>query len=281
MKQAQTLSIVIPAYNEESYIQLCLEAIARQTVMPDQVIVVDNNSSDKTATIAARYPFVTLLHEKQQGLYFSRQTGMDAATGDILCRIDADTVIDEHWVEAIKDTFAEHKVSALTGPVGYHDFVAPKLVRWLEHKFLLGALNVGYDFLFGCNMAMTRAAWKAIEVELCNEPFIMEDMDITMHLKQHGITATYSHAMSVMVSMRRVDDKPRDFHRYITGHSRTRKHHDLSAMGARYVEASFIAGYLLVKPFHMGYDPEIRRLSVKKFITPVAARPDPMAVEIK
>jgi len=56
------ISIIIPAYNEERYLGRCLDAIAAQSVRPYEVIVVDNNSSDDTAKVAQRYPFVTLLH---------------------------------------------------------------------------------------------------------------------------------------------------------------------------------------------------------------------------
>ena len=279
MTKALTLSIVIPAYNEESYISQCLDAIAQQTVTPDEVIVVDNNSTDATATIAARYPFVTLISETRQGLYFSRQAGMAAAGGGIICRIDADTVVDQHWVENIKLVFEDHEIDALTGPVGYHDFILPLFGRWCEDKFLRLALAMDYDFMFGCNMAMRRSVWQKVAPELCNESYLMEDLDITLHLKEHGIYPAYSDAMSVLVSSRRAEDKPRDFYRYITGHSRTMKHHDHSVLGARYAEVSFITAYLLLKPLHMLYDPVTRRLSMRKLLAPSIARPDPMTGE--
>src|SRR6185437_1716246 len=58
-----TLSLVIPAYNEERYIKHCLDAIASQTVTPMEVFVVDNNSTDSTAAIAKNYEFVQVLSE--------------------------------------------------------------------------------------------------------------------------------------------------------------------------------------------------------------------------
>lgn len=279
MTKALALSVIIPAYNEESYIRLCLDAIERQSVLPDEVIVVDNNSTDHTAAIARQYPFVTVIRETRQGLYYSRQAGMDAATGDILCRIDADTVVDDYWVEGILMAFEDPEVEALTGPVGYHDFVFCEAGRWIEDKFLRGALALGYDFLFGCNMAMRRDVWKSVEKDLCNESFLMEDLDITTHLVEQGVTPMYSQAMSVLVSSRRLEDRPRDFYRYITGHSRTMRHHGKSTIGARYAEASFLLTYGLIKPWHMFYDPQLKRLSTRKFLAPSIARPDPMDMD--
>ena len=56
-KNKLTLSIVIPVFNEQRYIKACLDSIAAQTVKPDEVIVVDNNSTDKTVQIAKKYKF--------------------------------------------------------------------------------------------------------------------------------------------------------------------------------------------------------------------------------
>src|SRR5688572_27451257 len=93
MVKHPSVSIVIPAYNEEGQLALCLEAIARQTVKPVEVIVVDNNSTDGTVEVAGRYPFVTVLHEWRQGVVHARDCGFDAAKGDIIGRIDAETVM--------------------------------------------------------------------------------------------------------------------------------------------------------------------------------------------
>ena len=88
-----TLSIVIPAYNEENYLRACLDSIAAQTVMPDKVIVVDNNSTDKTVALARSYDFVTLVHERQQHQSFAQATGFNLASSDIIGRIDADSIL--------------------------------------------------------------------------------------------------------------------------------------------------------------------------------------------
>src|SRR5260221_7568754 len=91
------ISIIIPAYNEEGHLPACLDAIAAQTLKPDEVIVVDNNSTDKTVEIAKKYPFVKLLNEKRQGLRYTRNTGLDAATGDVIGRIDTDSILSPKW----------------------------------------------------------------------------------------------------------------------------------------------------------------------------------------
>ena len=275
-----TLTIVIPAYNEESYLKQCLEAISRQTVMPDEVIVVDNNSTDKTAAIARSFPFVRVMIEKRQGLYHSRQTGMEAATTDIIARIDADTVVDSHWVETIKEAFTDPAVQALSGPVGYHDMPFPDFVKKVEDLCLRLARVGQYEFLMGANMALRQSAWQLVSDNLCNEPFLFEDIDIAIHLGEYGISPSYLPTMSATVSSRRFADKPADFLHYIGGHTRTLEYHEQDTpAGAHFAEGIFALVYLGIKPFHMIYDPTLRRPSLNYLLTKTEARPDPMSAE--
>src|SRR5688572_5985312 len=93
------LTIVIIAYNEEGYIANCLRSVQDQTLAPDEVIVVDNNSKDRTAEIAKSFSFVKLVTEHIQGIAPARNRGFNEATGDLIVRIDSDTKLPVDWVE--------------------------------------------------------------------------------------------------------------------------------------------------------------------------------------
>src|SRR5436190_15022830 len=116
-----TLAIVIPAYNEEDYLSACLDSVNNQSVVPSEVIVVDNNSSDKTAQIAKSYSFVRLVTEEKQGVFWAAQTGFKAAGSDIIGRIDADTILAQDWVEKVLAYMTDSSITAVTGPVNYYD----------------------------------------------------------------------------------------------------------------------------------------------------------------
>lgn len=279
MNKALTVSIVIPVFNEESYIATCLESIACQSVLPDEVIVVDNNSTDATVDIVKRFPFVTLLHESEQGVLAARRTGFDAVSSDIIARIDADTILSSNWVETVIAAFATGTIEAASGPNGYHDFVLPKAGLRLEHVMLRGALSLGYSVMFGCNMAIRSTTWHMIADEVCQENHVFEDIDIADHLLEHGIKTAYVRDMEVMVSSRRLASDFVSFKSYIGAHVRTAKHHNKSTLGARYAETMFLIGYVLFKPLHMAYDPFERRFSLRQFLSESNARPDPMAYE--
>src|SRR5438105_184501 len=153
MTKTLTLTIVIPAYNEENYLANCLESVAQQTVIPSEVIVVDNNSSDKTAQIAPSYSFAKVIKEKNQGVFFAARTGFKAANSDIIGRIDADTVLPSDWVEKVMTNFQNSDVAAVTGPVSYYDMPLPRSNYWFDHlmrKFTYQwAPNT--PFLYGSN----------------------------------------------------------------------------------------------------------------------------------
>ncbi len=277
----QTISVVIPCYNEEKALGKCLTAIANQTRKPDEVIVVDNNSQDKTVEIAKQFSFVKIVKERRQGLFYSRQTGMARAKGDVICRVDADTVLDSHWIERVEELFADPSTQAASGPMGYHDFLLPEVARQIEHGFLLGARALRYHFLFGCNMAIRQSAWRQVQAELCSDPKVLEDIDIAMHLKAHGLKIVYDRGLSAMVSIRRAEDNPLQFTSYISGHSYTLRKHGVPTVAGRYAEASFLLGYLAFKPLLMVYDTDRRRLSRSKLLYGAAKRPNPMSASSK
>src|SRR5438132_12112385 len=112
MKKALSLSLVIPVYNDERYLKACLDAIAMQTVSPDEVIVVDNNCDDGSMQLASEYPFVKIVKEKIQGKVYARNAGFNAAKGDIIGRIDTDTVLPQYWVKYVKDFYTHEPHAA-------------------------------------------------------------------------------------------------------------------------------------------------------------------------
>mgnify|MGYP000173933103 CR=1 FL=1 len=106
------LSVIIPVWNDEARIGLCLDALEAQSLPRElfEVIVVDNGSTDATAKIVAGRTGVTLLHEAQVGSYAARNLGLTRAVGDYLAFTDSDCVPDPDWLrnglEAIRDNAA-------------------------------------------------------------------------------------------------------------------------------------------------------------------------------
>lgn len=203
-----TLSIVIPAYNEERYIKQCLDAIAAQTVAPDEVIVVDNNSTDATADIAKRYDFVKLLHESKQGIAYARDRGFDAAASDLIGRIDADTRLPEDWTKQVKNFYADssHAHAAVTGDCRFYNLHTGGLTAWFYTLlvFKINRLLIGYYFPWGSSSAFPAELWHTVRNETHDRPDIHEDLDLGIHFARHGFKTHYTKHLRVGAAAKRV-----------------------------------------------------------------------------
>lgn len=191
MPKKLTVSIIIPCYNEEKVIKDCLEHVAAQNVAPDEVILVDNNCRDDTVKIARKFPFVTVIREKSQGLIPARNKGFEYAKGDILARIDADTHIGPNWVRTVRDNLADKDVQGVTGPakaiVEIHlPFVYSKL--WTRLYFNFIRTFHGLDVLWGPNMAIKKKAYKKIKPRLSDDSAqVHEDQDMSILMHKNGL----------------------------------------------------------------------------------------------
>lgn len=187
-QKAYALSLIIPAYNEQDYLADCLDSIARQTVRPAEVIVVDNNSTDETLQIAKSYDFVTVINEKKQHQSYAQYAGFSLAKGDIIGRIDADTVLPETWVEKMLETFEkEPSAIAVTGSGMAYDIVLKRFGRFIHRSyFRVANMFAGHVLMWGSNCAFRKSAWDHIKDDMSRRPDIWEDYDLAFCLAKHG-----------------------------------------------------------------------------------------------
>lgn len=102
--RAQTVSVIIPVYNVEQYIAICLDSILHQTYSNIQIIIVDDGSTDRSPMIADEYASkderITVIHKKNGGLSDARNVGIDRSTGDYIMFLDSDDYVDHRFIEA-------------------------------------------------------------------------------------------------------------------------------------------------------------------------------------
>jgi len=102
------VSVIIPAYNEEKCIGGCLKTLFEQTYPSYEVIVVDDGSTDKTASTASHYP-VKLVPGDHRGPGVARNRGAEEASGDILVFLDADMEFHQEFIEKLVKPIEEGK----------------------------------------------------------------------------------------------------------------------------------------------------------------------------
>lgn len=200
-----TLSLIIPVYNEERHLKACLYAISKQTDMPDEVLVIDNNCTDQSMEIARSYPFVRIIRENHQGLIRARNTGFTHAKSDIYGRIDADSQIDVDWVSRVKAQFqSDPDLYGVTGQ-GRTDIFPyapwPRLVMFSPVYFWYIQFTMGLQVMWGANMAITARAWGQIKDAVClDDALVHEDQDITILMQASGLKISLDNKLRITTS---------------------------------------------------------------------------------
>lgn len=101
---SEKISVIIPVKNEEKKISRCLEAVFNQTVKPNEVIVVDGHSSDKTVEIAKKFP-IKVLYENFHTRAGACEIGVENVTGEFVAFTDADCIPSNDWLEKLRIEF--------------------------------------------------------------------------------------------------------------------------------------------------------------------------------
>ena len=119
------VSVIVPVYNTEMYLQECIGSILEQTVPVYEIILVDDNSNDNSASICDRYAEsysnICVIHkEKNEGLSAARNTGMRVAQGEYLLFCDSDDKLKLEMVEKICKPVEEIKLDIVM--CGYETF---------------------------------------------------------------------------------------------------------------------------------------------------------------
>lgn len=112
MKNRPKISIISPVYNAERYITKCLDSILAQTFQDWELILVDDESPDKSGIICDEYATkdsrIIVIHKKNGGVGAARQTGLDTVTGEYVIHVDPDdwvepTMLQELYTKAIAE----------------------------------------------------------------------------------------------------------------------------------------------------------------------------------
>ncbi|MDZ7786310.1 MAG: glycosyltransferase family 2 protein [Candidatus Saccharibacteria bacterium] len=278
MTRSKSLSVIIPVFNEEDYIGSCLDAIAAQTVMPDEVIVVDNNSSDETVDIAKRYDFVKVVTESRQGVVHARDRGFDYTKSELIGRIDADTLLPPNWVETVRRVMRDDTVFAATGPVRYYDMPLSgsnyKIDHFVRKNLYRGAPHV--PFLFGSNMVLRRDAWESLRDEVCRSKELHEDLDLAVHLMEQNKLISYEKSMLAGMSSRRYNDDIKSFAHYMSVYRKTYALHDIYSVAPMVATGLYWLGYIFLWPVQRSFNGETRKFSLKRLLGKKDSRPHPM-----
>lgn len=200
------VSVVIPVKNDSVELATCLRALAVQSRPADELIVVDNGSTDDSAQ-TAKTAGATVISCLEPGIPAASSCGYDAATGDLILRLDADCIPPLSWIDDVVSSFeARPDVAAFSGYAHFID--GPKFLRApLAALYLLAyvaatAPALGHWPLFGSNMAMRKEVWDAVRLSTHRgDPELHDDMDLSFHIGE-GHRIRYLKGAAMGMSMR-------------------------------------------------------------------------------
>jgi glycosyltransferase involved in cell wall biosynthesis len=163
----QMITAIVCAYNEAPVLPACIHSLLAQTRPPDEILIVNNASTDGTGAVARAFAGVLVIDEPAKGLVLARETARRQASGDVLAYVDADCRAPLQWLEHIERRFEKRAaLVAVTGPYRFYDWdwsgrtliraydyvVAPPTHVLVHSVLVMGAI------LYGGNFAVRRDA---------------------------------------------------------------------------------------------------------------------------
>lgn len=192
------VSVLIPAYNEGKSIKKSIEAILAQSRKADEVIVVNDGSTDNTLEILDSFggKVTVVSHLKNYGnKSLAQQTGLKFVTGDIVVTSDADTLLDKNFIKNLIPNFEDKNVAAVSG------YVKSLKNNWItasrEIDYIIGQeiYKTAQDFMNyilvipGCAAAFRMETFhKHVEID---HDTITEDLDFTYQLHKKGFRIAF------------------------------------------------------------------------------------------
>ena len=195
----EKVSLYIPCYNARRYLKECLEGVLRQTCKIDEILVIDDGSTDGSLAIARNYPVRVIRHNRNKGLAAVRNTAFKESRNDLVAALDADCLADPEWLEGLMRCFDNKDI------VGAGGRLLEKNTAGLADKWRLAHMkqdwgnDVVYDplFLYGNNSVLRKSAVK--KAGFYNERFKSnyEDIDLSSRIYACGSRMVYQPAALV------------------------------------------------------------------------------------
>ena len=186
------ITVAIPCYNGAAYVHYAIESLLAQTHPADEILVIDDGSTDESAAVVRRYPVRLVQHKQNKGLATARNTAIAQAQGDIVAFIDVDAFADRNCLEVLLNGYSAPQIGGVGGQ-GIEVNVRSLADRWRKAHASQshGRAPKDVPFLYGLCMSFRRKALHQIggfDVAFRTNG---EDMDIGLRLNAAGFRLRY------------------------------------------------------------------------------------------
>lgn len=193
------ISVVVCTYNGASTIRDCLDGLLELEYLNYEVIIVNDGSTDQTAAIVQEYPF-RLISTENRGLSNARNTGMEAATGEIVAYTDDDARPDPHWLTYLAATFMSTTHAGVGGPniaPAGDGRIAECVANAPGRPMQVLLSDQEAEHIPGCNSAFRKTCLQAIGGFDPQYRAAGDDVDVCWRLREQGWTLGFSPAAVV------------------------------------------------------------------------------------
>lgn len=148
------ISVLIVAHNEEKEIAQCIESLLIQTRKPDEIVLVNHNSTDETLSIARTYPITVLDYQGPIGSVHARIKGFEVVTGDLVLCIDGDARAESNWVEVLSALLEKENMIMVGSWIRMSGTLYTLLASWFWYFRNPSKGFSATDFVWGASMGL-------------------------------------------------------------------------------------------------------------------------------
>lgn len=193
------VSVIIPAYNAQRYLERCLDSFVNQTFKDFEVYVVDDGSSDQTGQIADSFAEkdsrFRIIHQNNNGVAAARQAGLNSVSGEFVIHADSDDWVDSDMLEVLYQTAKQEQADMVIC-----DMLIVHPGNIIEHRIQkphsLDSIQVMGEMLFDlngslCNKLIRLSKLREFDINFIPGMNCAEDQYMTLRLLAHNIKVTY------------------------------------------------------------------------------------------
>lgn len=152
------ISIIIPARNSEQVLPECLEGLKASTYTIEEIIVVNDGSTDNTLSVAEKYGVKTVHLDSHHDANYCRNKGAEVATGDILLFLDSDVVVQPESIQRVLEAFSDKSIDGIVGLYSarhrYKNLASQYKNLWIRYSYLKSDPKI--DWIFGAIAAIRK-----------------------------------------------------------------------------------------------------------------------------
>ncbi len=186
------ISIYIPCYNSEKTIEKCIKNLKNQSLKPNEIILVNDGSTDKTTEIAKKCKVKIVNHKTNKGIAEARNTALRASKNNIIAGIDSDTIADKNWLKNLYKTMQKEKAVLVGGKIveNKKTFTGRWRAKHLKQDWKNKKI-INPKFIAGNNFLCSKKVF--LEIDGYDKKFKTnyEDVDISQRLKEKNYKIVY------------------------------------------------------------------------------------------